>query len=57
MLDGASSRTRRPDDSNEAVAELLQQDQIIGWFQGRMEFGPRSLGARSIIASPEPTLR
>jgi carbamoyltransferase len=34
------------------VAELLAQDKIVGWFQGRMEFGPRALGARSIIASP-----
>jgi carbamoyltransferase len=34
------------------TAELLVQDKVIGWFQGRMEFGPRALGARSIIASP-----
>jgi carbamoyltransferase len=31
------------------VADLLNNEKIIGWFQGRMEFGPRSLGARSII--------
>jgi carbamoyltransferase len=31
------------------VARLLMQEKIIGWFQGRMEFGPRALGARSII--------
>jgi len=31
------------------VAELLASEQVIGWFQGRMEFGPRALGARSII--------
>lgn len=36
----------------EAVASLLTADRIIGWFQGRMEFGPRALGARSILASP-----
>ncbi len=36
----------------ERVAELLTQQQAIGWFQGRMEFGPRALGARSIIADP-----
>lgn len=38
------------------VADLLQQEKIVGWFQGRMEFGPRALGARSIIGdarSPE----
>jgi carbamoyltransferase len=34
------------------TAELLARDRIIGWFQGRMEFGPRALGARSILASP-----
>ncbi len=33
----------------EEVSELLQQDKVIGWFQGRMEFGPRALGNRSII--------
>ncbi|RPH30554.1 carbamoyltransferase, partial [bacterium] len=36
----------------EDVADLLTQDKVVGWFQGRMEFGPRALGARSIIASP-----
>jgi carbamoyltransferase len=34
------------------VADILTQDKVIGWFQGRMEFGPRALGARSILASP-----
>jgi carbamoyltransferase len=34
------------------TAEILAQDKIIGWFQGRMEFGPRALGSRSILASP-----
>lgn len=32
-----------------AVAELISREHVIGWFQGRMEFGPRALGARSII--------
>ncbi len=36
----------------EEVADLLAQDKVIGWFQQRMEFGPRALGARSILASP-----
>jgi carbamoyltransferase len=36
----------------EKVTELLHQEKIIGWFQGRMEFGPRSLGSRSIIGDP-----
>lgn len=33
------------------VADLLIQEKIIGWFQGRMEWGPRALGNRSILAS------
>jgi carbamoyltransferase len=36
----------------EETAALLAQDKIIGWYQGRMEFGPRALGSRSILASP-----
>jgi carbamoyltransferase len=34
------------------LAELLNSEKVIGWFQGRMEFGPRALGARSIIGDP-----
>jgi len=34
------------------AAELLAAGKILGWFQGRMEFGPRALGARSILADP-----
>ncbi len=33
----------------EAVAEILATEHVVGWFQGRMEFGPRALGGRSII--------
>ena len=36
----------------EAVAALLAKDQLIGWIQGRSEFGPRALGNRSILADP-----
>lgn len=36
----------------EETADILIQDKIIGWYQGRMEFGPRALGSRSILASP-----
>ncbi len=35
------------------VAELLSENKIIGWFQGKMEAGPRSLGYRSILANPQ----
>jgi carbamoyltransferase len=45
-------RYRRLEDVAAAVAELLTQGKIIGWFQGRMEFGPRALGSRSILADP-----
>jgi carbamoyltransferase len=44
----------------ERVAALLAQDRVVGWFQGRMEYGPRALGARSILAdarSPEAQRR
>ena len=42
------------DDSELAkrVAKELSRDKIVGWFQGRMEFGPRALGNRSILANP-----
>jgi carbamoyltransferase len=42
----------RPDDIAEAAADRLAQSMIVGWFQGRAEFGPRALGARSILADP-----
>jgi carbamoyltransferase len=42
----------RLDDPAVKAAELLSQGKILGWFQGRMEFGPRALGSRSILADP-----
>jgi len=40
------------------VADLLQQRQVVLWFQGRMEYGPRALGHRSVLARPDcPELR
>ena len=36
----------------EDTAQILVRGEIVGWFDGRMEFGPRALGARSIIADP-----
>src|SRR5467141_2064617 len=36
----------------ERVAQLLAREKVIGWFDGRMEFGPRALGARSILGDP-----
>ena len=45
-------RASRVTDPAEAAAEMLANGKILGWFQGRMEFGPRALGARSILADP-----
>jgi len=40
------------------IAELISQSSIIGWFQGKMEWGPRALGNRSILADPRnPKMR
>jgi carbamoyltransferase len=36
----------------ETVARQLADERVVGWFQGRMEFGPRALGARSILGDP-----
>jgi carbamoyltransferase len=46
--------TRHASDADlvDATARILASDRMIGWYQGRMEFGPRALGARSILASP-----
>ncbi len=42
----------RSDDPARDAAELLAHGKVIGWFQGRMEWGPRALGSRSILADP-----
>ncbi|MEE8585805.1 MAG: carbamoyltransferase N-terminal domain-containing protein, partial [Acidobacteriota bacterium] len=48
----------RLDELAQAVAGRLQQNQVVAWFQGRMEFGPRALGARSLLANPlDPEIR
>ena len=40
------------EDPAEAAAQEVNEGKVVGWFQGAMEFGPRALGARSILASP-----
>lgn len=50
--EGIPSRRLSEDALIVEVAERLDRGQVIGWARGRMEFGPRSLGARSILASP-----
>jgi carbamoyltransferase len=45
---------RRLDHLYDEVAEMLEQGKVIAWYQDRMEFGPRALGSRSLLASPIP---
>jgi carbamoyltransferase len=51
-LDDADITYQRPVDIAAAVAEALADNLIVGWFQGRAEFGPRALGNRSLLADP-----
>lgn len=44
------------DDAARAAAKLLTDGKVISWFQGKMEYGPRALGARSILADPRTGL-
>ncbi len=48
----AGCRFSRPADLSQTVAQLIADGHIVGWFQGRAEFGPRALGHRSILADP-----
>jgi carbamoyltransferase len=54
QLDKHGAVYERLDDSSlfARAAEILEQEHVIGWFQGRMEFGPRALGGRSIVGDP-----
>lgn len=56
-LDSIEAKYQKLDDSElmPKLAGLLASQNIVGWFQGRMEFGPRSLGGRSIIGDPRNT--
>ena len=49
---GATYEYYEEDDLFEYVANLISEANAIGWFQGKMEFGPRALGNRSILADP-----
>ncbi|MFF5262643.1 carbamoyltransferase [Actinomadura viridis] len=51
-LDAARVPYERPSDLAATVAGALARDQIVAWFQGRSEFGPRALGHRSLLAHP-----
>jgi len=55
VLDAARAVYQQAADEHalaDRVADLLIGGKVVGWFQGRMEFGPRALGARSILADP-----
>jgi carbamoyltransferase len=49
---GSSQRFSSEFELLEHIAGLLADGKVVGWFQGRMEFGPRALGARSILGDP-----
>jgi carbamoyltransferase len=51
----AAHRFDGQDELLDAVVDLLVDEKVVGWFQGRMEFGPRALGARSILGDPRST--
>lgn len=51
-LDTAKIAYERPADLAATVAEALARNEIVAWFQGRSEFGPRALGHRSLLAHP-----
>ncbi len=52
VLTTAAIDYERPDDVAETVAEVLADNGIVAWFQGRSEYGPRALGHRSLLAHP-----
>jgi carbamoyltransferase len=57
-LNDAGLPARLPEDLPACVAEHLASGRIVMWFQGRMEYGPRALGHRSVLARPDrPDLR
>jgi carbamoyltransferase len=51
-LEQAGVPRERPDDLPAAVADVLADDGVVAWFQGRSEYGPRALGHRSLLANP-----
>jgi carbamoyltransferase len=54
QLDALGAVYERLDEAGlmERLAAIMENEQVVGWFQGRMEFGPRALGGRSIIGDP-----
>jgi carbamoyltransferase len=54
FLDGIDAKYEKlePSEVYEEIAQMLADEKIVGWFDGRMEFGPRALGSRSILGDP-----
>ncbi len=52
VLKGAKLSYEYHEDICQKTASLLEEGKILGWFQGKMEIGPRALGSRSILANP-----
>jgi carbamoyltransferase len=52
VLEAARVPYDRPPDIARTVAEALARDEVVAWFQGRSEYGPRALGHRSLLAHP-----
>lgn len=49
---------KEPNNINDVVTDYLLNNRVVGWFNGKSEFGPRALGDRSILASPiDPSMR
>jgi carbamoyltransferase len=55
FLQSTGTAARRSSDVCSEAATLIASDRVVGWFQGRMELGPRALGRRSILALPHRT--
>lgn len=52
LLQAAELRYERPGDLADVTAEALADDAVVGWFEGRSEYGPRALGHRSLLVDP-----
>ena len=58
LASGANFSVLNEDEMMETTAQALADKEAVGWFQGRMEFGPRALGTRSILGDPRsPTMQ
>jgi carbamoyltransferase len=56
ILIGADFKTYNYDELIDKTTDFLVNEKIVGWFQGRMEFGPRALGGRSILGDPRSSI-